>query len=246
MRTLTTKQLLEYIGKHDFYIYGNGAAAHSFYMLLEKCGSSRKFLGFIVTERGGNEKSNVYNVNEISDRESLILVAVHDVNIAPIEKTLRELGFKNYYNVYPNRFELELGKPISVNKKVKVKKIVDSLIYRNVLKAFLDYIDGIMNEDLNKCNAYKVMMKEMSSYETGKRKEEYFCKKIKARKNKNELNTEPIYINESGNLCIDGMHRLSLAYYFGDEYIMCNIYADERFESYESTLSRIDCMLKSI
>lgn len=86
-------------GKETFFLYGNGAIAHTFLKYAEETGLVKRFSGFVVTNL--NNQSDDDCIQSVSDyaeseRKGLLIVAVSGVYIAEIVDLLKAYDICNY------------------------------------------------------------------------------------------------------------------------------------------------------
>ncbi len=89
-------------GNENIYIFGNGVVGGRLLDLIKERGAESKFKGFIVSDRkkykGVDEKHRVFGLNEIGDKDSLVLVSVSDIYHKEVYDSLEKSGFSNYIN----------------------------------------------------------------------------------------------------------------------------------------------------
>ncbi len=234
LRTIETIKLRELL-KDPFYVYGHGAAAKRFTDQLYKYGYSNNMLGIIVTDK---KNETEFGIDEIQDKCAVIFIAMHDVNAYETQALMDSRNFENYYWVYPNIFDLEIGEPEEVNVEVEVCELVRNLAeyYRYLLAVFLYFIEGTITNREDKKDIYIKLQELLADNRTAKRKAAFFSQKIEAYSEYEYDKLDPIFINHSRTCVIDGMHRLALALYYKKNTVKCNIYADEKGHMFENRL----------
>ncbi len=230
MKTISTNELKRKLKNESYYIYGLGTASSRFMSVLVKMDYLKNFKGYIISDE---INKRAYNINKFNDKEALIFIATHAVNAVEIEKTLEKKKFTNYYWIYPNIFEMELGDdPIQSDCEMQIKDVIKRFGYRNrlCLACHLHFIEGVLSGNERDKSYYIRLHSIFAEEKTVKTKARQFENRILEAKTKGMNDTNPILISQSGVL-IDGHHRLSMAYYFGHKMISANVYTDSSCEN---------------
>ena len=221
---MNTREFLETIKKNKIAIYGTGYVAMRFYDTLIKKNLTKNLVSFITTN-GGSE-INGYKVLSISDcriDNILILIAVHEAVKDDIIKKLESLGYINYIWVYPFLYRLMLGEPVKSNIKVPIYKIVENYKDNYLLATRCLAIDQYFNKNDIGYEIYIKVISLFCSKETAEKRLRQFKKLIENWEQNGYDEKQTISILDNFQ-CFDGMHRLSLAVYFKQEYVVCDIY----------------------
>ena len=144
LRTICTKDLKKRLEKELYYIFGLGKASNRFMDVVKKYNYEKNFLGYIVSRK---ETDDVFELQNISEKNALVLIATHAVNADEIEKILEDERFTNYYWVYPNIFEMEIdADPIQTECVVETRKLINKLGDRNKIQlaCYLHFIEGVI------------------------------------------------------------------------------------------------------
>ena len=110
MKETSYEELINSIRNNHFVVYGAGSHADKFLQILKHLGFEDNYLYSAVTRKDKDDKAELRLIHEV-DRNKLIMIAAHDKNAKQMEQTLKELGFRNYYLIYPHLIELVCGLP---------------------------------------------------------------------------------------------------------------------------------------
>lgn len=142
-RMKTVKELSKFLAETgNFYIFGTGMVGRRLFRLI---GGMNNFRGYIVSPGRKEVKSidgvNIFTINEVSDKESYILMSVPESRHPEAYASLREAGFKNIiieYNSACLSVEREDKELLDddrnfVDHSIDVSLSSDLLQYRNFL-----------------------------------------------------------------------------------------------------------------
>lgn len=224
--------ILERIKKEEFYIYGNGTVARRLYLLLKQRDLLDTFKGFVVTKIESMDDNGVYCIDDnLMNYNRLFLLAVHDVYRNPIENELIKRGVCNYIWVYNYMFELELGKPMVYDYVVSPEEAIVLLKDKIVPAVFYAMVDEACSGGKHGRDLYVKYQSYYTTSQTAEKRADFFAEKIEKHKNGMAVNIEPVLFDEHMSQCIDGNHRLVLAFYFNIKEIKCNLYSEERCQN---------------
>lgn len=220
------KELIEKIKTNRIAIYGTGYVANVFYNFLVKKQLTDN-LDFFITSDGG-DKYNGYEVLPVTDNrigKVFILIAVHESLKNEIIDALENGGCHDYIWINSELlYTLMLGKPIEKNACISLKNlwIRNRNNYAWAVRTLA--IDNYFGKNTYGFEIYKSAMELFCNSKTAERRLEQFCFLIESWEKNGYDEFKPSMILEDCSF-IDGVHRISLASYFNQEYIKCNIYS---------------------
>ena len=225
---MDAKTLIEEIGKNKIAIYGTGYVAQRFYETLVRNDLESHLLFFITSSGGENTKG--YEVLSINDsrikKDILILIAVHEAVKDEIVKELEERGYFNYIWIYPELYELILGNPIKKSVRIPVKNIWQSNRDNYCMAVRYLAIDNYYKKNTYGYFIYKMSMSLYNNTDTSEKRLQQFIALIQSWEKIGYNGNNKILISDNYGY-IDGAHRISLASYFRQEYILCDIYSSK-------------------
>ena len=211
----------------SIYIYGAGNIGKKILRLIEKTeNAALKVQGFLVSDMTGNpERIDKYYVTvpqNLSDRDSLILVAVTDVYQDNIIDSLKILGFSNVVTAYKYSF---IGGEDEWDSQPKIIKVdTHELLlcqYRAGLFNRYDIIVRLLAIEnyygKNQCGFalyQKMQNMRTNDKEYGKISMQRFIRLIQSYEKYGYDENSELVVDEDLHL-IDGSHRLALAIHFG-------------------------------
>ena len=227
MEIIDFDRLLNIFNEEKYYIYGAGGVADNLIRMLEEKGLERNFQGFIVTKKTRTEHSGypLKNVDEIDLGDYSVLIAVHYVNLHEIQDNLNKHIGRDGIWIVPYLIQLEYGAPVYSNCPLRINNVINNMQMKYVWAAYhlaiCEFFEG--NEE-DGSDAYK-RIQSLVSYDekTVNRRWEIFGDRIKAWKT-GKKDDYAIKTNFDGSIILDGMHKLALAYYFGEDYVKCDVY----------------------
>ena len=239
-KKLNTNHLIKKCAEGYFFIFGTGFVAERFLSELRRRGIDSRLKGFVVSSRK-NDIWNGYPVYEVNNIEEYggeqVYIAVHERNYIQIKQILPDKIKKNCIWIYPYLADLEFGEPI----KTHIKRAVSDLVKEDknlcriaIFSLVIDDIVQADEEEIGIC-IYRKYQNIFSNKRTTKEKERLFVKRILKYKNEGSHKKYPIKILEDNDAVIDGTHRLSLANYFGEKEILCNVYSYAEYDWMKKT-----------
>lgn len=231
MMDLRTKDdLIEFIGSRGIYIYGAGYIGKSFLRALQLNKLDNKVICFIVSQNNDHHGIDGYKVkqlNEISEsfnpQKQIICIATHESIKDVIINELICLGINEYVWIYPCLHDLFFGKPIEVNKKVPINRIIQSSMDNYSLPIRLLAIGQYFGENNFGYDTYVKAQQMHCENDTAKKRLSRFIELIEKCQDKGYDCSSRLKIDQNCNV-LDGYHRLSLAYYYGLNELYCDIY----------------------
>ncbi len=229
-------ELLKIIKKNRTKIYGIGYVAERFTDGLIKKGYADSIQSFIITERKiDNYKGyKVEGLNEldVSNQNTLICIATHESIKKEIELLLDEKGFSEYVWIYPYLHELWFGQPVAQDIDVDLDKIIGKWNdYRLAIRALaIDQYYG--KNDVG----YDIYVKAQSLHceeRTANKRLERFIELIDSWDKKGYDSYFRPKLSEDYEV-LDGVHRITLAYYHGMKAITCDIYHAENAKGFRN------------
>lgn len=218
--------LIKKIEENKIAIYGTGYVSQRFYEILVRRNLTNHLMYFITSK--GGARINGYEVLSINDarigNDVLILIAVHETIKDEIVRDLEKRRYSNYIWIYPELYELMLGNPIKENVSVPIKRIW--LRNRDNYCMAVRYlaIDNYYKKNTYGYYIYRQAMSLYNSQRTSEKRLQQFIALIESWERDGYDQKSPSMILDDYSY-IDGTHRISLASYFGLEFIMCNVYS---------------------
>jgi len=221
-------ELLRYLSQKRIVIYGTGYVGRKFFYALKKHGLEQNILSFFVSElvEGQNriEGIPVRNIDVFDNYDHVVVcIAVHEVWKDEIACNLRQM---DYIWIYPFLNELLLGRPIEENVHVDLTKVI-----RNCMKGYRLAVRYMVVEQYFKKNkiGYDIYIKAISLHcdkKTAEERLQKFCEMIYNWERFGYDKSSRISINTQYEI-VDGCHRISLARYYGQKKVICNIFSNE-------------------
>lgn len=226
------KSLADVLGvfkENKIIIYGAGYVACNFYFALKTRNLEKQVKYFMVSQEGKGKRDiqgiEIRTINDIEmDDNTIICVAVHETNRKEIEYQLQKRGVENYIWIYPYLLEMMLGEPVKQNIDVSVRDIIRYQNEDNYCLA-VRYLAIENYFGKNDCG-YDIYLKSMElqcGKKTAVKRLHSFKKLIEDWKQNGYKQGNPIFIDKEFKI-IDGLHRLTLANYFHNNDICCNIF----------------------
>lgn len=229
MNVCSSKVLIQKIKFEPFYIYGAGRAAARLYNVLKNKKLLENFHGFVVSSNANNQDfdGKIYAVsNDNLNRKANVFISTHKVFLSEVIEALSNNGFSRYEWIYPTIFDLEYGEPVLIEQQRNVKQLVSNMRSKYMLALFYLAIENFLGKNDFGIDCHiKFHMSHVSRL-TAEKIAKLFCKRIEDYLKTNELEPYPIMINSREDYCMDGNHKLILAYYFNVLSINCNVYAE--------------------
>ncbi|NEX01873.1 hypothetical protein SAMN04487829_1480 [Pseudobutyrivibrio sp. NOR37] len=221
---LRTEDLVRTLKKNKYVIYGAGYVADNFYKALENRDLLGKFEGFITT-KGSSEAKYGWSVRAIDEcnlNDELVCIAVHESITGEIETILKQSGIENYTWIYPNLYELLAGNKICT-ENVPIKSVLSA--NKNNLMIAIRYaaIEQFYGERADGYELYLAAMKLHCGIDTANKRLDSFKELIEIVEKKGYKEINPISLLENYEL-LDGVHRLAIAIYWGENTIDADIY----------------------
>lgn len=220
-------ELLEIIRSRKFTIFGTGSVADRFVKAIKTLGYWHNVNGFAVTKIKKEETiidgKPVIEIDEVA-RDETILVSVHNILLNEIVSILQKLEFQKFVWIYPYLFDLYFGLPVKYNLQINVR---DTVRHLNGIYTHAVYYMAIENIFQRNFIGDKIYIKYMSIFcnkETAIQRWTSFKSRIECYNTSEKLQEYNIKLSKNFDLVLDGAHRLMLAYYFGKENIIADIY----------------------
>ncbi len=219
-------QLVEVLRTYKIAIYGAGYVAVRFYQCLKEHQLNGNVFSFITTTGNGLETDglSVVAIDQLEiDERMIICVAVHESIKDDIIDNLIKRGFDRYIWIYPFLYSLMLGTPTYSNIKVPISKIWNKV--RDDYNIAVRYL-AIDNYYERNSNGYEIYKRYLSLFNNEKTSEERLNQFIRLIKNWEEIGYDTSKCSSifENYKIFDGVHRIAIASYFNQEFIMCNIY----------------------
>lgn len=231
---MDTNDLLKEISAEKYYIWGTGFVANRFFDALNNKNLLGNLIGIIDCYNQTNKWRGypVYNGKTFEKKynKEPIYCAVHYVNYQEIVNLIPHF-FKMRW-IGAHIFDLEFGTPLIKNTIMGINDVICGLTNIYSCSIYYMMIDDVVNKRTKGLGieAYRKFQRSFNNEETVIKKERLFIKRIlEYRKNK-EVEKYAIKLNREKTILLDGMHRLSLAEYFGEKTINCDIYPVSGYE----------------
>lgn len=226
MEVNNVAELLCILKTHRLMIFGAGYVASRFYGALKKHEINNNVTSFVTTSGSylNIDGLSIISIDQIEpDEQIIICVAVHDSIKNDIIATLDKKNFINYIWIYPFLYELLLGAPIYYNSKVSLAKIWNAA--RDDYGMAIRYLalDNYYGRNLNGYKLYKKYLSLFNSDETSERRLIKFIELIKNWEQNGYDTSKCSSLYEDFRI-FDGAHRIAIASYFNQEFVMCHIY----------------------
>ena len=156
----------------------------------------------------------------------LFCIAVHESLVKEIENNLEKLRIKEYIWVYPFLNEMFLGQPLKRNVLVKIDQIIESCLNNYGLAVRYLAVEQFFGKNQIGYNLYVRFHALYCRRETAEQRLIEFCNLIKNWKERGYDKRKRILINSQYEV-IDGLHRITVAKYFGEEYVVCDVFSNK-------------------
>ncbi len=233
MRIDNVQDLIDSLKKHKILIYGAGYIAKRFYKAVCRIGAKDNVICFVTSNDQGirDDEIPIIPLSQIEyDQDMLICIAVHEAILTEIIKNIQTKGNVSYIWVFPYLYELLLGAPEKRNVKVPLSIIWNSM-RNNYVMAFrylaLDQYYGVCDDGYD---MYVQGMSMFSSKDTAEKRLQQFIDLIKNwdEKGYDEKHASLLLADYTP---IDGTHRIAIASYKKQAYVVCDIFPDSQFAS---------------
>lgn len=223
-------ELINILGTHKIAIYGAGYVATRFYQSLKEHELDSNVFSFVTTTGSDLDIDElpVRSINQLEADERLVIcVAVHESIKDDIIANLVERGFDKYIWIYPFLYEMLLGTPAYSNVKVPIFKIWNAV--RDDYSIAIRYlaIDHYYGKNSNGYEIYKRFLSLFINEKTAERRLTQFISLIKNWEQNGYDVNKCVSIFQDYRI-LDGMHRIAVASYFNQKFVMCNIYSMEK------------------
>ncbi|MBE5978970.1 MAG: hypothetical protein E7249_07515 [Paenibacillaceae bacterium] len=219
-------ELLYILSNHKIIIFGAGYVATRFYGALKKYEIEKNVVSFATTTGSylDIDGISIIPMNQLESNEQMIIcVAVHDSIKDAIIADLINKGIKNFIWIYPFLYKLLLGAPIYCNKKVTLSKIWNAAREDYGMAIRYLAIDNYYGKNINGYKCYKKYLSLFNSDETSERRLIQFIELIKSWE-QNGYDTSKCSSLYEDYRIFDGAHRIAVASYFNQGFVMCNIF----------------------
>ena len=179
--TIQIQDVINLIRTKKFVIYGNGFIGKRFIKQIERMNCKNMISAMVVTnleENNNSRKDGLKSVYEIS-KDSLVFIAAHESVATEIKEVLDSIGVSNYIWIYPYLIELELGKPIERNRKVKIKDLIRNLSKSYASAIYYLSIKEYCRDHTYDGSLYKKMTSHYTTEDTAKKDGIFFVEKLK-------------------------------------------------------------------
>ncbi|WP_313070479.1 hypothetical protein [Lacrimispora sp.] len=219
-------ELMYILRTNNIAIYGAGYVAARFYQALKEHGLSGSVFSFVTTSCISSEMEGVpiVTIDDLKfENQTVICVAVHESIKDEIISNLVNKGFTNYIWIYPYLYILMLGLPINKNIKVPLYKIWNAV--RDDYSMAIRYlaIDNYYAKNTNGYELYKRYFSIFNSNKTSEKRLMQFIGLIKSWDDKGYDINKCSAVLEDYKI-FDGAHRIAVASYFNQGFVMCDIY----------------------
>ena len=232
-RNMSTESLLTRLSKKRLVIYGTGFVGKKFLSALKQHNLYANITCFTVSENVKSyddeiEGIPVRYINELDEEKKnmLFCIAVHESLVKEIENNLEKLRIKEYIWVYPFLNEMFLGQPLKRNVLVKIDQIIESCLNNYGLAVRYLAVEQFFGKNQIGYNLYVRFHALYCRRETAEQRLIEFCNLIKNWKERGYDKRKRILINSQYEV-IDGLHRITVAKYFGEEYVVCDVFSNK-------------------
>lgn len=219
---------VDYLKEKNIVIYGAGFIAQEFWNALINCGLSQYVKEVCVTQISkSSTEFNGYKIKTIDQivllPNSVVCIACHESVLGEMEKELIYRGIEDYMWVSPQViFEMNLGKPLEIEKKISVQDLVKNTTDYGLAIRILA-IKEMDGESKGGIEIYKKYIKYFSSEDAAQKRVLSFTNMYRSWKEEGYTESSVVVIDEN-KVIIDGCHRVAMAYYFDNDYVVANIY----------------------
>lgn len=162
-------------------IYGNGFIGKRFIKQIERMNCHNHISAIAVTnpdEYGSSEKEILLSVYEIA-KDSLVFIAAHESIATEMKKVLDDIGVRDYIWIYPCLLDLELGKPVELNRKVKIDDLMANLSKSYAAAIYYLSIKEYCRNHTYDGSLYIKMTSHYTTEDTAKKDGIFFVEKLK-------------------------------------------------------------------
>lgn len=226
MKINSTIELINALSNYKVAIFGAGYVAKRFYRALKEHGLNSNISLFVTTVGGDLEADGLpmITIDQLNaDKQMIICLAVHESVKDEIIADLVKRGLTNYIWIYPFLYELLLGMPMYNNVKVPLYKIWNAVREDYGMAIRYLALDNYYARNTNGYELYKRCLSLFNSDKTSEKRLIQFIGLIKSwEKNGYDVN-KCSSIFEDYKI-FDGTHRIAVASYFNQDFVMCDIY----------------------
>lgn len=232
------EELERKIRENNVAIFGTGFVAEQLYSaLIQK--KLINHLNFFITTGGGDyfHGYEVLSINDDRIKGVLILVAVHEVLKDEIIRNLESKGCSNYIWIRDEIYPFLLGETVKKGVSVPLKQIW--LANRNNYCIAIRYlaIENYYKQNTYGFEIYKWALSLFMKPQTAKKRLEQFIEVIKNWE-QNGYNKEKHALILDNYCIFDGTHRISVACYYNQENITCDIFSYKNSLNYPEYFDR--------
>jgi len=225
LRINNASELLQMLQKNKVMIYGAGYVAVRFFQAIKKHDLMDNVLCFVTTS-GSNETLgglDVKSIHEMSELKDVpVCIAVHESICDEIIEGLQKEGFTKYVWIYPFLNELILGMPLR-GRLVPLRDIWMANKDNYAIAVRYLVIQNYYKKNDKGCDIYKKSLALFSNEETAKKRLRKFIELIENWDLVGYQEDNRIMLLENGCI-IDGLHRITLAIYHKQYYIMSDVF----------------------
>ena len=227
MKINSTTELINILSDYKIVIYGAGYVATRFYRTLVEHNLSINVSSCVTTTGGDWNIDGLpgLTIDQLKpDDRMVICLAVHESIKEEIITDLVKKGFTNYIWIYPFLYELMLGLPTLKNAKVPLSKIWNAVQDDYCMAVRYLALDNYYKKNTNGYEIYKRYLSLLfNSEKTSEKRLKQFIGLIKNWEDNGYDISKCCSIFENYKV-FDGVHRISVASYFDQDFVMCDIY----------------------
>ena len=237
-------ELINVIRNKNIYIWGTGFVGERFYRGLLERQLSNNVQGFVVSqtvedEFYGKTMISIEKLSQEFDKENdYICIAVHEAISEQIEKALKTYGIHEYTWIYPFFHEICFGKPVRRNVKKSVKELLIRYLDDYAIAIRYLAIEQFYEKNNYGYDVYKKGMQLHCDKETAVKRLEKFISLMQQWDINGYDENSHIKVTEEGHI-FDGVHRLSLAYYYNRSHMICDVYHVKDYSTFINQNVRI-------
>lgn len=226
MKIDNTAELINVLRKCKIAIYGAGYVATRFYQSLKEHQLDGNVFSFVTTTGSSLDTDglSVVAIDQLKiDDHMIICVAVHESIKDDIIADLVNKGFNKYIWIYPFLYSLMLGTPTYSNVKVPISRIWNKVRHDYNMAVRYLALDNYNGRNSNGYEIYKRCLSLFNNEKTSEERLKQFIRLIRSWEQNGYDTSKCSSVFENYRI-FDGLHRIAVASYFNQEFIMCNIY----------------------
>lgn len=236
-------ELLAILREKNIIIYGLGFQALRFYEVLKIYGLDKKVQCFITSypeeaaKRSRIDEIPVVWVGNIAfDYNIIICIAMHEAIKEDAISQLNHRGMENYIWIEPYLLELEIGEAPQQEIEVDLYKIWKRCREDYSIAIRYLVIENYYKRNTVGYNLYKKFMQIAASEKTAEKRLQQFLSLIQSWERQGYNKDSIIRILDNYEI-INGRHRFTVAHFFGQKSIICQIFRQtERTSAWYSNM----------